>query len=160
MIQMPELSGVQWIIVIMTALLVGFSKTGIGGVMMMAIPILASTFGGRDSTGIMLPMLVAGDIIAVWYYRKSVNWNNVFKPLPWALAGLLLGVVIGNYISDKTFIILIGVIVLLCLSALIYMEKRGKDFNVPDAAWFYILVGILSGFASMIGNAAGPIFSI
>jgi uncharacterized membrane protein YfcA len=157
---MMELSWIQWTIVIMTAFLVGFSKTGIGGVMMLAIPILAGVFGGKNSTGVMLPMLVAGDIIAVWYYRKSVNWKNVFRPLPWALVGLVFGVVVGNYISDKTFIILIGVIILLCLFILIYTEKQGKDFSVPDAAWFYILVGVLSGFATMIGNAAGPIFSV
>ncbi len=158
--QMLDLNWIQWITVILAAFLVGFSKTGIGGVMMLAIPILASTFGGRDSTGIILPMLLMGDVFAICYYRRSVNWKNVFKPLPWAFVGLVLGVIIGNYISDKTFIVLIGMIVLLCLGILIYTEKKGKNFIVPTDAWFYILVGVLSGFASMLGNAAGPIFSV
>lgn len=159
-LQMPDLNSIQWITVIVTALLVGFSKTGISGGMMLAIPLLASTFGGKDSTGIMLPMLLAGDLFAIWYYRRSVEWKNVIAPLPWAFLGLLLGVVMGNYLDDRTFVILIGTIVLLCLSILVYTEWKGKDFKVPGSAWFYILVGILSGFASMIGNAAGPIFSI
>ncbi|MDF2543058.1 MAG: putative permease [Herbinix sp.] len=157
---MLDLNLLQWITVIITAFLVGFSKTGIGGVMMMAIPILANTFGGKDSTGILLPMLLVGDIFAIWYYRKSVDWRKVFTPLPWALVGLAIGAFIGNYISDKVFVILIGLIVLFCLGILIYTEKKGKDFQVPNNPLFYILVGILSGFASMIGNAAGPIFSI
>ncbi|MDF2942221.1 MAG: putative permease [Herbinix sp.] len=159
-IQMLDLNLIQWITVIITAFLIGFSKTGIGGVMMLAIPILASAFGGRDSTGIMLPMLLVGDIFAILYYRRSVEWRNVITPLPWAFIGLALGVIVGNYISDKTFVMLIGVIVLFCLSILVYTEKKGKNFIVPSDAWFYILVGILSGFASMIGNAAGPIFSV
>lgn len=157
---MLNFNGLQWATIIITALLVGFSKTGIGGTMMLVIPVLATVFGGKDSTGILLPMLLVGDIFAIWYYRRSVQWNNVFKPLPWALLGLALGVFIGNYISDRTFVMLIGIIVLLCLGILVYTEKKGKDFRVPNDAWFYILVGILSGFASMIGNAAGPIFSI
>lgn len=127
---------------------------------MLAIPLLATAFGGKDSTGILLPMLLVGDIFAIWYYRKSVQWRNVFTPLPWAMIGLALGVIVGNYINDKTFVTLIGIIVLLCLALLIYTEGKGKNFKVPNAAWFYILVGIISGFASMLGNAAGPIFSI
>lgn len=158
MIQMMD--GLQWATILITAFFVGFSKTGIGGSLIIAIPLLASAFGGKDSTGILLPMLLVGDLFAIWYYRRSVQWRNVFTPLPWAVIGLALGVIVGNYISDRTFVALIGIIVLCCLGILIYTEKKGKDFKVPNDAWFYILVGILSGFASMIGNAAGPIFSI
>jgi uncharacterized membrane protein YfcA len=159
-VQMINFNWIQWITVIIVAFLVGFSKTGINGVMMLAIPILASAFGGKDSTGIMLPMLLVGDIFAICYYRRSVEWRNVIKPLPWALIGLVLGAIVGNYISDKTFVMMIGIIVLFCLGILVYTEKKGKEFIVPSDVWFYILVGILSGFASMIGNAAGPIFSV
>ncbi|MFA9375842.1 MAG: TSUP family transporter [Lachnotalea sp.] len=103
-------------------------KTGIGGVMMLAIPILASTFGGKDSTGILLPMLIVGDVFAIKYYHRSANWRNVIMPLPWAIIGLVLGVVVGNYISDSTFITLIGILVLLCLIVLVYTEKKGQIF--------------------------------
>jgi uncharacterized membrane protein YfcA len=43
---------------------------------------------------------------------------------------------------------------------LVYTEIKGKNIKLPGEAWFYALVGVLSGFASMIGNAAGPIFGI
>lgn len=160
LLQMLDSDKIQWLTVILVALLVGFSKTGIGGVTMLAIPILASVFGGKDSTGIMLPMLFVGDLFAVWYYRKSVDWKKVFQPLPWAILGIILGVVVGNYISDRTFLTLIGIIILICLGILVYTEIKGKNIKIPGESWFYILVGILSGFASMIGNAAGPIFGI
>ena len=160
LLQIMDLSGTQWLTVIIVALIVGFSKTGIGGVTVLAIPILASVFGGKDSTGIMLPMLLVGDLFAVWYYRKSVEWKKVFLPLPWALLGVILGVVVGSYISDKTFLALIGIIILICLGILLYTQMKGKDFKVPEEAWFYALIGVLSGFASMIGNAAGPIFGV
>jgi uncharacterized membrane protein YfcA len=158
--QLLDFNQFQWFTIIMAALLVGFAKTGIGGVLMLAIPILATAFGGKDSTGMLLPMLLIGDFFAVGYYRKGVEWKKVITPLPWALVGLALGTFVGNYISDKAFVILIGCIVLLCLGVLVYTESKGKSFEVPEGAWFYILVGILSGFTTMIGNAAGPIFSI
>jgi uncharacterized membrane protein YfcA len=155
-----DMNMIQWITIIIAAFLVGFSKTGIGGVMMLAIPLLATAFGGRDSTGIMLPMLIVGDIFAIKYYHRSSDWKSVITPLPWALIGLIAGVIVGNYISDNSFIKLIGIIILICLGILIITEIKGQNFTVPNAPWFYITVGVLSGFASMIGNAAGPIFSI
>lgn len=150
----------QWITIVIAAFLVGFSKTGISGVMMLAIPLLAAAFGGMDSTGIMLPMLLVGDVFAIRYYHRSADLKSVVTPLPWAMAGLAAGVIVGNYISDITFMKLIGMIVLVCLGILIYTEVKGQNFTVPNAPWFYITIGVLSGFSSMIGNAAGPIFSI
>ncbi len=160
LLQIMDLNWTQWITVFVVALIIGFSKTGIGGLAMLAVPVIAAIFGGKDSTGIMLPMLLAGDLLAIWYYRKSVEWKKVFLPLPWAIIGIILGVFVGNYISDGTFLTLIGIIILICLGILVYTEMKGKNFNVPGKAWFYVLVGVLSGFASMIGNAAGPIFTI
>ncbi len=155
-----DLSAFQWALLIAAAFLVGFSKTGINGLMMLVIPILASVFGGKESTGVILPMLIAGDIFAVWYYHRHADWNNIKKLLPWSLAGIISGAVVGNYINDTQFKALIAILVLICLIILIYMEKKGDSIKVPEKTWFFALMGVASGFASMIGNAAGPIFSI
>lgn len=155
-----DMNLLQWITLIIAAFFVGFSKTGIGGVMMLAIPLLATAFGGKDSTGILLPMLIVGDIFAIRYYHRSADLKSVVTPLPWALIGLIAGVVVGSYISDTSFVRLIGIIILACLGILVFTEVKGQNFTVPNAPWFYITIGVLSGFASMIGNAAGPIFSI
>jgi len=155
-----SLSMEQWIWVVLAAVLVGFSKTGIGGAMMMVIPIVASVFGGKESTGIILPMLIVGDVFAVKYYNRHADWGNIKKLLPWTLVGLVIGVVVGSYINDQQFKVLIAISVLVCLVILLYSEKKGEELKVPSTVWFYALVGIASGFTSMIGNAAGPIISI
>lgn len=155
-----DLSGIQWILVIIAAFMVGFSKTGISGMMMLVIPILASVFGGKESTGVLLPLLVTGDLFAVGYYRKHADWGNIKKLLPWTLVGLVLGVVVGNYINDSQFKALIAIIVIICLGILLYMEKKGNNKIVPESRWLSALTGISAGFATMIGNAAGPIFSV
>lgn len=157
---MIDLTIAQWILVIIAAFFVGFSKMGISGVMMLVIPVFASAFGGKESTGILLPILLIGDIMAVKYYNQHAEWSNIRKLIPWALIGLFLGSLIGNYINDKQFQILIGTSVLVCVSILIYTEKKGDSFQVPKKLWFYALTGIAAGFTTMIGNAAGPILSI
>ena len=55
----------QWIILALTALCIGMSKTGVQGLMLLAVPYMAMAFGAKESTGIILPMLCIADIIAV-----------------------------------------------------------------------------------------------
>jgi hypothetical protein len=45
------------------------SKTGVHGAGMVAVPMLASIFGGQLSSGIMLPILCLADVMGVWYYH-------------------------------------------------------------------------------------------
>lgn len=155
-----DLSLLQWMCVITAAFMIGFSKTGISGFMMPAIPIIAGVFGGKVSTGIILPIMIVGDIFALYYYKRYAEWNDIKKLLPWTLLGVIFGVIVGSYIDDKQFKIFLSISVLLCLFTLIYMERKGEALEVPKKTWFYTLAGILSGFTSMIGNAAGPIFSV
>jgi uncharacterized membrane protein YfcA len=155
-----DLSLWQWSWVIIAAFLVGFSKTGISGLTMLVIPIIASVFGGKESTGIILPMLLIGDVFAVYYYNRHAKWADIRKLLPWALVGIVLGVIVGSYINDSQFKTSIASIVLACLVLLIYTEKKGDNLKVPEGIWFNALIGIAAGFTSMIGNAAGPIFSL
>lgn len=151
---------VQLIWVLVAAFLIGFAKTGISGVSLISIPVLAAAFGGKESTGVILPILIVADIFAITLYRRHAKWSDIKKVLPWALAGLLIGVMVGKLINDRQFKILISVTVLICLALLLYMEKKGEEVKVPQKAWFYIVTGVVVGFASMIGNAAGPIFSV
>jgi len=155
-----DLSVTEWILVVIAAIMVGFSKSGISGVTMLVIPIMASIFGGKESTGVLLPLLVAGDIFAVWYYHKNAEWGDIKKLLPWTIAGLILGLIVGNNINDSQFKALIGVIVLVCLGILLYTQKKGDKKIVPESSLLSALTGVAAGFATMIGNAAGPIFSV
>ena len=150
----------SWILIILTAIIVGFTKTGINGGTMLIIPLLVAKFGGMESTGILLPMLMIGDIYAVYLYRKNIVIQSVLKPLPWAILGIISGAFIGKLISDKVFVTLIAVLVLLCLFLLVYTKRKGNTLVIPSNLLFYIGIGILSGFASMIGNAAAPIFTL
>ena len=147
-------------LLVLTALLVGFSKTGIGGVMMVVIPFMASAFGGKLSTGIILPMLIVGDVLAVAYYRQHADWSGIRRLLPWTIIGLVAGILVGNAIDDRQFTWLIAISVLICLVVLVLLELKSGKFHAPDGLWFYALIGLVAGFTTMIGNVAGPIFAV
>lgn len=150
----------EWIVLAVAALIIGLSKAGLSGLTMLVIPILASVFGGKESTGILLPMLIIGDIFAVWYYNQHAEWKSIRKLLPWTFVGLIIGTAVGSFINDSQFKLLIGILVIICLFLLIYTEKKGSSLQFSGGSIVYILSGVAAGFATMIGNAAGPIFSI
>ncbi|WML50932.1 TSUP family transporter [Neobacillus sp. PS3-12] len=160
MLDLFHLNISEWIWLMIATALIGFSKTGISAFLMPVIPMVAVIFGGKEATGILLLILIAGDIFAIIFYHRHADWKNIKNLLPWVVVGLVLGLVVGDYTNDQQFKWIISICVILCLIILIYMEKKGEEAKVPIGAWFYILTGALSGFATMIGNAAGPIFSV
>lgn len=150
----------QWLALIAAALILGFSKTGINGMFMLAVIVAASAFGSKESTGILAPMLITGDVFAVTYYHRHAEWKQIRNLLPWLVVGLFVGVVVGSFIDAQYFRYLIGGSVLVCLIIMIYSEGKGGNLNVPENLWFYALTGIAAGFTTMVGNAGGPVLTI
>ena len=70
---------------------VGISKTGVPGIGILVVPLLAYGFGGRLSAGVMLPMLIMGDLFAVAWYRRHAQWDKLVGLLPWVYGGVALG---------------------------------------------------------------------
>ncbi|MCW3807162.1 sulfite exporter TauE/SafE family protein [Plebeiibacterium marinum] len=149
-----------WGITVFCAFVAGLSKSGLKGFAMINIPILAIFYGGMASTGILLPFLIFGDIFAVIYYRRSAEWKYIKKLFPWAMMGLILAVFVGKYVNDDQFRNAIAIAILVCLSLIIYRDVFGGKINITDKKWFSTSLGISGGFATMIGNAAGPIFNL
>lgn len=153
------LSPIQWILAAICGIIIGMSKTGISGAGLIAIPVLAGVFGGKQSVGILLPMLIIADVFAVWFYNRNANWNFILKLLPWTFVGIIIATVVGNSINDDLFRLLIGIIVLSGIVLLVYKDLKGNKLELPGKKWFSSILGLGSGFATMIGNASGPLMS-
>lgn len=154
-----ELDLLQWGIVLLCAALIGMSKTGLSGVGLMVVPILASVFGGRPSVGLLLPILIFADVFAVSYYNRHAEWKHVFRLLPWAILGILAATWVGSRLSDEVFNRVLAGIVIIGILLMIWQDIRKKK-NIPDYWWFSMILGLLGGFATMIGNAAGPVMAL
>lgn len=159
-LQFYDLSLYQWILVILCGMLTGMSKTGISGAGLFVVPVFAGIFGGKPSVGLVLPMLVVADVFAVRYYNRHAEWKYVLKLLPWAFAGILIALVVGNRISDQQFRSLIAVVVVVGILLMLYQDLRKDKIEVPDSPWFAAFLGLAGGFATMIGNAAGPVMTL
>lgn len=161
-----ELTLLQWSLAILCAIMIGMGKTGVGGIGTLVVPIMAFIFGGKPSAGLVLPMLVMADVFSVAYYHRSADWKIILKILPWAFAGIIVGLIVGNHISSHQFKQLIGILVIISLVVMLWLEYRKKRTLkankeiLPHKPWIAIPFGIMGGFSTMIGNAAGPIMSV
>ena len=154
-----ELNTFQWTMVIISALLIGMSKTGISGAGMAVIPIMAAIFGGKLSTGIVLPLLSMADIFAVSYYHRHASWSYVLRLLPWTIIGVFIGIYVGDVINDSVFKDIMGTIVMLSVALLVWRDLK-KDVRIPGGILFPAIMGLSGGFATMVGNAAGAIMAL
>lgn len=84
-------------VLLVSGLFIGFSKTGITTLGMMIVIVMTLAFPARESVGIVLPVLIVGDLIAVVYYRRSVIWKHLFSLIPWVLAGIVAGYFVLRY---------------------------------------------------------------
>lgn len=154
-----QLSPFDVILIFFVALFTGMAKTGVHGAGMITVPMLAAVFGGKLSSGIMLPLLVMADVMGVWYYHRHASWSHLKLLFPWAAVGVLMGTVFGQYINDEAFRVTMAVIVVIGVVIMIWLE-RDRSKEIPTNKWFGSTSGILGGFTSMIGNLAGPVMSV
>lgn len=147
-------------LVLLCAAMIGMSKTGLSGIGLAVVPVLAGIFGGKPSVGLLLPILIFADVFAVGYYNRHADWKYVLKVMPWAIAGILAGVVVGRLVDDVLFKRLMAGVVLLGIGLMIWQDLRKKKVVIPDFWWFSMVLGLAGGFATMIGNAAGPVMAM
>lgn len=153
------LTNILWFVISISALSIGMSKTGVQGIMLMIVPLMAMAFGAKESTGVILPMLCMADIIAVAYYKRIADWKVVAKLLPTAILGFFLAIGVDNMIPNGQFRQLMGWTLMLALVVMIWSEIFGKENRWMKKWWYAAIFGLLGGFTTMIGNAAGPVMS-
>lgn len=144
----------------LVALFIGMAKTGVHGTGILAVPLLATVFGGQQSTGILLPMLMLADVMGVVYYHRHASWHHLKILFPWAALGVIVGTLVGSYINDEVFKLIMGAIILISVLIMIWLEKSSHQDEVPTNKLFAHGMGIAGGFTSMVGNLAGSVMGI
>jgi len=142
----------------LAAVVTGFSKFSTGGMGLLILPLVMLAFPGPEALGVIIPLYVITDLMAITRYRKGLDLKVLFNLLPLAILGVVLG---GLLLANTTASQFTGMLVMLIIGMLllsIWLEYRpAKWMRYPLIGQ---VVGLMSGFISMIGNAAGPIFSL
>lgn len=154
-------STLQLVILMIAAVLIGINKTGLPGLGLLPVVMLANTFPVGLSTGLQLGMLALADLPAAWSYRKTVNWKQLIRLIPMALVGIFCGFLVLRMVpKDSVKPLIASVILILCIFGLtknyIFRDKE----KIPTAWWFAAIFGLMAGFTTQVANAAGPVMAI
>ena len=125
----------NWVLILLGAFIIGLSKAGLKGIDMMNVTLMAIVFGGKASTGIVLPLLCVADVMAVMYYRRYAQWQHFWKLIPWMVLGILIGVWVGKGLDEALFRKIMAVIIVLTVIIMFWLEIR-KSPVVPGNIFF------------------------
>ncbi len=153
------------------ALVVGMSKAGLPGLGSVAVPLMAMLFPPTWSSGILLPLLVAGDFIGVFHFNRHAHWPTLLRLLPTAFCGIVLGFFLMRHLLAGDFeranhIIKLSIGLLILALLLLNLAKDSLlkcDWErLPHAVNWALAVffGLLAGITTQVANAAGPIILI
>jgi len=123
------------------------------------VTLMALVHGAKASTGILLPLLIFADVLAVSYYNRHAQWRYLLRFLPWMLIGVLIGAYVGKELPEEVFKKGMSVIILISVLIMFAWEKYDSS-KVPDKLWFSGSMGLSAGFTTMIGNLAGAFSNI
>ncbi len=157
-----HLTILKFIILFIAGILLGISKTGFPGPGIFAVVLVAMVIPARYSVGIVLSMLVVGDIFGLIYYHRHAVRQHLLKLIPWTICGIFIGYFFMNKVNNRQLSIFIGVLILfiLCLRLLYERKLNNNGFKIKKKWWFSGFFGLLAGITTMMANAAGPITSL
>ncbi|HEX7351329.1 sulfite exporter TauE/SafE family protein [Brachybacterium sp.] len=144
---LPELSASSWLLVVLGALIVGFSKTALPGAGTLAAGAFALAMPAKESTAALLLLLIVGDMTALWVYRREPDWRTLARLLPSAMIGVVLGAFFFAAVDDRTVSLTIGVILLVLVTLTLGRRLRARRRALEDT-------GAASGRTAESGRTA------
>jgi uncharacterized membrane protein YfcA len=152
-----------WVFAALGAFMVGVSKAGITGLSILSIALFTQVFpSSKQASGLVLPLLIFGDLVAVTAYRKHTQWRYLWRLFPWTAVGVVIGYFTLGRISDHTTKTMIGGIIVSLALLSFWRKYMRPDAERATALHWSIgpLVGVIAGFVTLVANAAGPFMAI
>jgi len=138
--------------------MIGFAKGGFGGLGALLTPLLALVLPVASAVGVLLPMLMVGDVFAVTMYWKEWDIDLVKRMLPAGIVGALAGTVLLSSIPSNSLRIILGAFVLVVV-AYKFLSDRIQAIRYDPRPWHAPTAGLLAGVASGMFNSGGPAFN-
>jgi uncharacterized membrane protein YfcA len=149
------------VLAVIGALCIGLSKSGLAGTATLTVVLMAQAFGAKESVGLVLPLLIAADVMGYLINRKAGSWAPVWRMAPPALAGVVLGWLLLDRIDNSLARPVIGWLIVGLLGFKLVLDARKEQFlRLTQHAGFAASMGFLAGVVTMLANAAGPVMTV
>ena len=147
---------VFFICAVISVIIVGISKSGFGaGLGILSLPLMASQSSINEALAILLPLLIAIDLVGLRRFIRNADWRILKIIIPPAIAGLLLGMIFFTAITPQVLTLSIGIFTLLFLIQNLAMSKMDVK-ETKSYPWLGRAMGLTSGFTSFVAHIGGP----
>ncbi len=141
-------------------LLLGVSKGGFaGGFGIVTVPLMALAVPPQQAAAIVLPILLAMDVGAVWAYRRSWDRELMKVLIPAGLLGTAIGTIGFRMLTADAIRLLLG---LIAIGFVLYrgmLSARSREIAHPSKTKGFFWATV-SGFTSFVAHAGGPPLSV
>ncbi|MGH6787298.1 MAG: sulfite exporter TauE/SafE family protein [Novosphingobium sp.] len=146
---------------VLAVFVLGLAKGGFSGVGALATPLLALALPPATAAALLLPVLLAQDVISVWTFRASWDRWIVLWMLPGAALGVALGTLYAAAVDEARLLLALGAITLCFGLYRLWLERGGRVVAASSSpGWVGSLFGIATGVTSQIAHAGGPPFQM
>ncbi len=150
-----------YLFAIPAVLLIGLAKGGFTGFGALGMPLIALAMDPVRGAAILLPILIAQDVVGVAAFRKSWDRYVLAVMIPGAVVGILLGWWFAASVSSNAILAMVGAISILFGLYRLWIERGGRiAASSRSQAWVGSLFGVATGFTSQIAHAGGPPFQM
>ena len=157
MIQDP----VFYLVAAPAVILLGLSKGGLAGIGSLALPLMVLVIEPVQAAAILLPILIAQDIVGVWSFRRHLDWYVLGWTLPGATLGILIGYWFAASVSSAAVMALVGTISIAFGAYRLWLGRHAAPTVAASSpGWIGSLAGVASGFTSQIAHAGAPPFQL
>ena len=112
--------------------ILGLSKGGFAGVGMISTPLLALVIGPIAAAGVIFPILIVQDLIAVAMYRRTFSWQILATMIPGAALGVCLAYSLASSVPGWAVEIVLGVVSL--AFSLHQIRRQLKNLSLQQPA--------------------------
>jgi uncharacterized protein len=158
---MPTSPLIFYAMAALVALLIGFSKGGLGGTLgALATPLMALVMPADQVIGLILPILMIADVFAVASHWKRWDWRLIVLMMPGAVVGVTIGTYFITNAPTETLKITLGIIVLLFALYKMLEMRLFRTLTYEARDWHGVFAGTVAGFSSALAHTGGPPISI
>lgn len=155
-------------------LLYGISKTAMPVLGVLAGPVLAAALGPTTASAFAVPLLIAGDLVALSIYRQHADWRLIWRIVPGVLIGFAITALMFAFVDQHIVARILGVLILTSVFLELLQRRQkaqqiaqadatGEEWVEADphvnraAAAFF---GTLAGMTTMAANAGGTAMTL
>jgi uncharacterized protein len=135
--------------------LLGLSKGGFFGLGVMGLPLMSLAVPPLQAAAIILPTVIAQDVLTVWTYRHTWSAWNLKIMIPSMTAGIVLGTLFAASLTAAHIRLAIGLIAGLFVLRH-WLGQRFERLSPKPGIATGVIFGAIGGFTTMLANAGGP----